>query len=61
MSNNESNKNKQQLPLANVINWVAVSHTNPPEGEHATYFVRDDMGFMYERNGKDIFGKVTTL
>ena len=26
----------KQLTLANVINWVAVSHTNPTEGEHET-------------------------
>ena len=45
----------KQLVLANVINWVAVSKTNPPEGEYETYFVRDDMGFMYERNWKGHF------
>ena len=45
----------KQLTLANVINWVAVSHTNPPEGEHETYFVIDDMGFMYQRNWKGHF------
>ena len=45
----------KQLTLANVINWVAVSHTTPPEGEHETYFVIDDMGFMYERNWKGHF------
>jgi hypothetical protein len=45
----------KQLMLGGVINWVAVSHTNPPEGEYETYFVRDDAGFMYERNWKGHF------
>jgi hypothetical protein len=45
----------KQLTLANVVNWVEVNYSNPPESEYETYFVRDDIGFMYEANWKGHF------
>ena len=53
MNTEVSNKELQQLPLANVIHWVAVSDAQPDKRD--TYFVYDDFGFMGFRTWKDTF------
>lgn len=48
-----SKKELQQLPLTNVIHWVAVSDAQPDKRD--TYFVYDELGFMGFRTWKDTF------
>lgn len=53
MNTEVSNRELQQLPLANVIHWVTVSDAQPDK--RGIYFVYDDLGFMGFRNWKDTF------
>jgi len=52
MSEKLNKETIQQLPLANVIHWVAVSDTQPNKETH--YFTWDGM-FMIERRWKGTF------
>ena len=55
MTQTESIKEKQQLPLANVIHWVAVADANPPLDTRKVYLVVDDSGNMYRCTWKGSF------
>ena len=53
--NTKLSKNEiQQLPLANVIHWVAVSDALPDRRDLA-YLTYDELGFMSWRYWKDTF------
>ena len=54
MNTEASNKELQQLPLANVIHWVAVSDSQPDRRDLA-YLTYDELGFMTWRYWKDTF------
>jgi hypothetical protein len=55
MTQTESIKEKQQLPLANVIHWVAVKDAHPPLDTRKVYLVVDDSGNMYQCTWKGTF------
>lgn len=48
------NKELQQLPLANVIHWVAITDAQPDRRD-LIYLTCDELGFMSWRYWKDTF------
>lgn len=55
MTQTESVKKQQQLPLTNTIHWVSVKDAHPPLDTRKVYLVVDDTGDMYKCTWKGSF------